>query len=388
MSFGRRKWFVFSLIFLFGIFLSGGIAFSQYLKILEVGEWGKSIAYVDVHIEGNLAYCASATYGVDIIDISSPSNPILCENYDTPGYAHAVFARSNHAYIADGREGLHIINISNPSQPVAVGHYKTQIALTDVRVRGNCAYVVVKERGIQIVDISLPNSPYWLGECFFALGEIKDIYLEGKYLYALTNFSLSSWGDKGSQLAIIDVSNPLNPQLASLDRNDEYDFYQGIYVKDQYAYVIDDGGELRLFNISDPSKPRLSRRYDIGGSISITGAENHLYINSYQELKIYDLSEPKKPKIIGQLDSEVNSAGICVKGRHAYCVNSHLFTHSMDWDTTQWGLDIIDISNPHQPAKAGHYGSTLISAIKDGFVSDRYAYISDSKNGIQVLDVS
>ena len=106
--------------FLFGA--AAALAFPQSLTVTKAGEWGTG-AYADVFIQGNYAYCAAVEAGLDIIEISSTSDPSKVGNYDTPGSAWDVFVSGSFAYVAD--EGsLQIINISNPASPTLAGTYQ------------------------------------------------------------------------------------------------------------------------------------------------------------------------------------------------------------------------------------------------------------------------
>jgi len=54
-----------------------------------------------------------------IIDISNYQNPVLLDSYNTPSHAYySVFVSNNIAYVADGESGLQVIDVSNPTAPV------------------------------------------------------------------------------------------------------------------------------------------------------------------------------------------------------------------------------------------------------------------------------
>ena len=91
----------------------------------------------DVEVVGNYAYLADGDSGLQIIDISNPTNPTLKGNYDTPDYAYGVQVVGNYAYVADGDSGLQIIDISNPTNPTLKGNYDTSGFAQDVQVVGN-----------------------------------------------------------------------------------------------------------------------------------------------------------------------------------------------------------------------------------------------------------
>ncbi|MCS7338135.1 MAG: hypothetical protein NZ739_07860, partial [Verrucomicrobiae bacterium] len=53
-----------------------------------------------------------------MIDISSPSNPVLVGSYDTPGWACGVAVLGNYVYVADYAWGLQILRVGEPMPPI------------------------------------------------------------------------------------------------------------------------------------------------------------------------------------------------------------------------------------------------------------------------------
>ena len=67
----------------------------------------------DVYVSGNYAYTSSFSNGLEIIDISDPTNPNHVGRFDDGGMAHGVCVSGSYAYIADGFDGLEIFHISD-----------------------------------------------------------------------------------------------------------------------------------------------------------------------------------------------------------------------------------------------------------------------------------
>ncbi len=66
-----------------------------------------------IYILGNYAYVAVGFNGLEIYNISDPSNPTFVGRCDTPGEAIDVIADGDYAYVADANSGLEIITISD-----------------------------------------------------------------------------------------------------------------------------------------------------------------------------------------------------------------------------------------------------------------------------------
>jgi hypothetical protein len=88
-----------------GIISSAGIIRADEVSIRKIGEWGTG-EYKDVFVLGSYAYCAASGAGLDVFDISDPSNPKMIGSCDTPSSAEGVYCSSTYAYVADSYSGL------------------------------------------------------------------------------------------------------------------------------------------------------------------------------------------------------------------------------------------------------------------------------------------
>ncbi|MCK4408803.1 MAG: hypothetical protein KAW67_01880, partial [Candidatus Eisenbacteria sp.] len=107
----------------------------------------------DVALAGDHVYVADGGSGVQVIDISDPTNPIWVGSCDTPGSASHVWIAGDHAYVADDTSGIQVIDISDPMNPVLVGSYDTSSEARHVAIAGDHAYVANYEFGLQVIEI-------------------------------------------------------------------------------------------------------------------------------------------------------------------------------------------------------------------------------------------
>ena len=77
----------------------------------------------DVYISGSYAYIADDYAGLEIIDISDLTNPIIVSQIHDGWDAYGVTVRGSYAYVADYGGGLEIIDISDPYNPVEIGQF-------------------------------------------------------------------------------------------------------------------------------------------------------------------------------------------------------------------------------------------------------------------------
>lgn len=117
-----------------------------------------------IYITDGIAYVAEGNLGLELINVSNPSNPQNISYYDTPGFSFDVTVGGNYAYVAD-ESSLQVINISNPFDPVFAGTTSRQNA-TYVGVALNFPsqiYTADYDFGVETIGISSPASPSQLG---------------------------------------------------------------------------------------------------------------------------------------------------------------------------------------------------------------------------------
>ena len=104
-----------------------------------------------VQVSGNYAYVADGSAGLQVIDITDPTNPTVVGSADTSSYANGVHVSGNYAYVADTTSGLQVVDITDPTNPAVVGSADTPGMTWDVYVSGNYAYVGDGYAGLQVL---------------------------------------------------------------------------------------------------------------------------------------------------------------------------------------------------------------------------------------------
>ncbi len=106
-----------------------------------------------VAVSCSVAYVADRFFGLQVIDVSDPANPVILGSVDTPGFAIGVAVSGAVAYVADG-SGLQVIDVSDPGSPVIVGSVDTPGRAFGVALSGAVAYVADVALGLQVIDVS------------------------------------------------------------------------------------------------------------------------------------------------------------------------------------------------------------------------------------------
>ncbi|MEA1923301.1 MAG: hypothetical protein U9N63_11675, partial [Pseudomonadota bacterium] len=173
-------------------------------------------------VVGKYAYVtASDEDGVEILDISDPTNPTHVGSFadDVSGGtialdgAHSICVSGKYAYVAaKNDDGVAILDISDPTDPTHVGSIFDDPLTTEldgaysICVVGKYAYVAAYN-GIEILDISDPTSPSHVGKLsdigLLGLKGAKSIYVSGQYAYVAAG--------EDDAVTILDISDPSNP---------------------------------------------------------------------------------------------------------------------------------------------------------------------------------
>ena len=114
--------------------------------------------------------------------------------------------------------------------------------LNDVQVEGRYAYCAFAN-GLAILDVADSTKPSLVSELYFA-GTGEGIFVKDNYAYL---------ADGNIRFRIIDVSDPAHPESVSTYDTPGYTY--DIVVRDSLAYVADGPYGLQIIRISDPAHP-------------------------------------------------------------------------------------------------------------------------------------
>ncbi len=364
-----------------GVAVAGDLAFvadgSSGLQIIDIsdptnptlaGTYNTLGHAYGIAVAGDLAFVADEDGGLRIIDISDPASPTLAGTYNTPGYAYGIAVAGDLAFVGDGSSGLQIIDISDPTHPSLTGTYNTPGNTYGIAVAGDLAFVADEDGGLRIIDISDPANPTFAGAYEAQDDAVYGIAVAGDLAFV---------ADYESGLKVIDISDPTNPTLAGTYNTPGHAY--GIAAAGDLAYVADEDGGLWIIDISDPTHPTLTGVYDTpdNAAFGIAVAGDLAFVaDSYGGgLQIIDISDPANPTLAGTYNTPGTATGVAVAGDLAFVA-----------DYTS-GLQLIDISDPANPTLAGTYdtpGNALGIAVAGdlAFVADSYG------GGLQIIDIS
>ena len=280
--------------------------------------------------------------------------PSFVSSYDTEDRASEVFVRGHFAYVADKASGLQIIDISNPSNPTLSGTSTTQWAALGIVVDGDYAYIADGEAGLQVIDISDPYNPTVVSSC----------NSPGTAMAVFVLDSLAYMADGASGLQIISIANRQAPSI--IGSYDTPGTAYGIYVSYPFAYIADRYEGLQIINVMNPNDPSLIGMYDTSNrAYDVSVSDNYAFVaDGSAGLQIIDVSDPSSPTLIGACDTPNTAYGLFVSHDKAYIADGSA------------GLQIIDITNPVLPILVASYdtpdvASDVLVSGKYAYIADR-----------------
>ncbi len=328
------------------------------VKLSEITTGDYSDGYFDAAFKGSYLYGtgrgSDGAPMVKVFNISDPAAPKFVSAYfDTLNtgsgstYGEHISIASNYALIA-AENSLQIIRLAEDGSVQPLSVYYTQFINGDVQVIGNLAYYTysiasTNRNGLSIIDISDPANLKEAGYVYLnPSGNVENsISVSGGYAYITQS---GVFPDTLQGLHIVNISDPQNPVEVN------FMHLKGIrnIVASDGPYVYTDqmtgGDTLLVFDMSDPEAPQFVGQYGIdvwneGYPSTMFLDTNRLYVGTSTGMLILNRNTPGGLNYVSYYalpDGYFGVRGVKVESDYAYLA-------------TQYGLCVVDISNPAQP---------------------------------------
>jgi hypothetical protein len=303
--------------------------------------------------------------GLTRLDISTPSNLVLLQQYPTPVVEGEAIAIAGTKAFVQGNQGVNIVDIADPENPVWLSSVNwLDGAPYDMAAQGNYVYVADCGWGLRVLDVSNPLSPVLVGS-YRSGGYPFGVAVAGDYAY------LASRG----VFEVINVSNPTAPVLSGSYGMEIQHFAYDVEVAGDYAYIASQSGGLAIVNVSNPAQPSLAGALATGDvTYDLAVAGEYVYLAGSGGVSVVDVDTPSAPVLVGTYPSHRGSLwGITLLDHYAIAADD------------LGGALVLDVTNPAQPQLANYYG--LVGAVHAAAASDGHAYLTSWANGLMVLSV-
>jgi hypothetical protein len=166
-----------------------------------------------------VALCGDYAYVADggtaqIINISPPTNLRYTGAFSLSGFTKGVAVAGGLVYVSDESYGLHVVDVTTPAAPREVGHAQlTGINPYRVAYTNTHAFVVgsyFPAGGLQVVNVSDPASPRLEGQVAIP-GDMRGVSLQGDFVYVTYG---PTYQDSTSGVRVFNVQDPAHPTEA------------------------------------------------------------------------------------------------------------------------------------------------------------------------------
>jgi len=274
-----------------------------------------------VAVNGNFAYVAAGSAGLQVVDVSNRSNPSIVASLVLSGNANDVTLLGNSAYVAADSAGLHVVDVTNPLVPVRLGTLSTGAPALDVVVRGTTAYIA-NSSNLFIADVTNPASMAKIGSLALT-GTIRGVDVD-----PVRKLAVVASGTNG--IYVVDVSNPSAPLLlggASTGNASD------VAIHGNFAFVADFQNSTTSVDITTPTAPIVLSHItdpnlggflqDIALSANFALAADVKFVNGIPITDITDPSNLLARAILNFPQRDDNGMGIAADGTYVYLTTEH-----------------------------------------------------------------
>ena len=333
-----------------------------------------------VDAQGSYAAVAAGYWGVHIVGIADPANPVLLSTFDPAGTGHmmGVAMDGNLVYAvetsfgAPGSHGLHVLDITNPASPVEIASLPTPGTSLDCVLDGTRLYVAENEWGLRILDVSSPGAPVDLGNMPTGDKALRVAVAGGHVVLACED-------DSGSlptrRVLVVDAANAAAPTLVGELPVDAR--ARDLKGAGNRVLMGDDSAALRVIDLTDPHSPQISGRL-LGGQVGIAQDGDRIYLAD-GGLTTVVAGDWTSPSPLGGHAPVGSDAAALRREGLIYLASGQIAAENR-------GLTILDATDPTNPQPLG-FAATPGYPRDIALVGD-YAYLAESVSGLQVVDVS
>ncbi len=268
--------------------------------------------------------------GLEIYDISAPTNPILISTINALGSdLKDVKTFQRYAYAAEQGGAVQIIDLGFlPDSAITVGAF-TAPDITGshniyIDTLAGFAYLAMNgagRRDIRILDLADPVNPIAVGFlnqnsvlCPSGLGDTHDMWCEGDTCY---------YASLNDGILIVDVTDKSNPSFVQTHRYPK-NFTHNIWPSADRKYVfttdetVSPSGHLRVFDIRDKNRIQQVGSYQATAASTIHNVfvrDTLAFISYYSEgVKVLNVTDPTNPVEVASYDTYPQGSGTGFNG--------------------------------------------------------------------------
>jgi hypothetical protein len=325
--------------------------------LVRAGDYATRATVLSMAWKDDILFLALADIGIKVIDANA-----LGEIAYIPEPSRGLAVSGNLLCSASGNDGVSLIDVSDPAQPVVTGRALAgSLYFRNVAVAGTRVFALEPPNTIHVIDASSPSA---LREVA-TLIEPAQAMAAGEGRLFVSGPTMNNFGDItdiGNALRVFDVTDLAKPRLSAEVTGEVRYPLMGVATDGSLAYVSDPP-YLRVLDVSNTIAPReisSLRIDDLQPRIRILGTQAILYGTGEEQL--IDLADPYHPRLINTFDSQ----------GHSPCVATFVSNGIFDVNPSS-GHHLVDFIHYPQPAVLFSYKNHPQDVVANG---GDYAYVS------------
>lgn len=278
----------------------------------------------DIEISNGYAYLALGEFGVRVMDISNPDQPVELGKFDTLGYAQGLTSQGDKLYVADGNNGLLVLETSNPAGLKLLWRYGAPADARAVALRGDYLYIADAAKGLYILKTAqFPPNP------------------EEKFSWAPGGSGLKKVAAAGKHIVGITLDN-----------------------------------QVHIYNVGDPAKTEKFPSFTLEAEITDISARGSTVFVSTNGRGVFWFRNPSKNTAAS--DGSFPMEGVNVRSIDLFGNNAYLGISGK-------GIQILDVADLNRVGPIHDYHQfPEITALK---YADGYAYVGDGRKGLKTARI-
>jgi len=294
---------------------------NEGISISKISEFGSRALYYHIEVEDDIVYFTEFdTKRFCTLNVEDPTKPISLANYSVTD-GHDFEIKENIAFLSTWEYGIEVVDISNPSNPTKIGEYISE-SVSHLKVVEDIIYASKHNTSgsfYEIIDISDPTQPEKVKE--FCEGQGAKPFLRGNLAY----FCVRDLTHSQIHFRVYDINNPANPELISEYTSSAEIYAYDIYVENDFAYYALANNGFLILDYSDIANPVEVHTYENGNDIWRLYVEGDIMIvsNDYAGMKILDITNKTNPIEVASFNDGGSSYSFVIKDRLIFVADAN-----------------------------------------------------------------
>ncbi len=298
-------------------------------------------------------------------------------HHNSQGPAQCLTLRGEYLFAAEGKGGLRVYDVAS----IANKGVSQRIITAPFSPLGQDSRVPTQAASCVALPTNQSIAP------LRNQGELMRVTNEEQAFHPIYHYAFITDEKEGLILVNVDTladGEPRNNILSRALTWNENNILKGakhITIGGHYLYITADAG-IAVINVDNPMKPQLASIIPLNHARRSALQFRYLFVTDNTGLRIVDITHAEKPRIIENAHIKLASAnGIYLARTYAYVANG------------RQGLAIIDIEKPEQPSLYQMFNADgQLNDARDVIIGSTnaslFAYVADGENGLKVLQLT